>query len=96
MPAMPTIQTNNTQYNNPQPSKSTNIVPVKGMISVENLVDDSDDDHRSIRSPGSYNKNTRSPISPTPPTSANSDTPKDYFNSRPIEKVGSRYHMKEG
>ena len=45
------MSTSPTYSNNPQPSKSTNIIPVKGMINVENNIDDD-------------NKYSRSPISP--------------------------------
>lgn len=82
-PPIPQIPQNSTYNNNsnntqPQPSKSTNIVPVKGMISVENLDKFSDDE--SITADRPYgNKSTtttaRSPLSPV-------ESPKDYFSSR--------------
>jgi hypothetical protein len=90
MPAIPT--SNNTNYNNPQQaSKSANIVPVKGVLNVENI--DSDDDSRSHRSsPNDRYKNqssSRSPISPTLTESSKND----YFSSRSTtDKVS--YHMK--
>lgn len=71
-PPIPQLPPNSSYNNNnntqPQPSKSTNIIPVKGTINVENLDKFSDDDR-------GYNKNnnSRSPITPT-------ESPKDYFS----------------
>ncbi|KAI8079233.1 hypothetical protein BDF21DRAFT_37761 [Thamnidium elegans] len=59
---IPSSYTNNSTQ--PQPSKSTNIIPIKGMINVENM----DDEMGSVRS---YS-NMRSPVSPS--------EPKDYFS----------------
>lgn len=66
LPPIPKIPTSPTYSNNPQPSKSTNIIPVKGMINVENVENNIDDD----------NKYSRSPTSPIITTK---DT-KDYFS----------------
>ncbi|GAA5800586.1 hypothetical protein HPULCUR_006022 [Helicostylum pulchrum] len=62
VPTTPSTYTNNSTQ--PQPSKSTNIIPVKGMINVETM----DDEMGSVRSYG----NMRSPVSPI--------EPKDYFS----------------
>ncbi|KAI8647400.1 hypothetical protein BD408DRAFT_408491 [Parasitella parasitica] len=63
IPPIPKIPISPTYSNNPQPSKSTNIIPVKGVISFENNMDDDDD------------KYSRSPTSP----SAKAREHKDHF-----------------
>ncbi|GAN05354.1 cell polarity protein [Mucor ambiguus] len=93
LPPIPKIPASPTYNNTPQPSKSTNIVPVKGMINVENVVDNDmeEDENR-------YNR------SPTSTVVAGTKEPKDYFSrstaplknegynqSSDIEKIRSDY-----
>ncbi|OAD08691.1 hypothetical protein MUCCIDRAFT_76417 [Mucor lusitanicus CBS 277.49] len=79
LPPIPKIPASPTYSNAPQPSKSTNIVPVKGMINVENVVDNDMEEEES-----KYNR------SPTSTVVAAGKEPKDYFSrsTAPLKNEG--------
>ncbi|KAI8366300.1 hypothetical protein EDC96DRAFT_177793 [Choanephora cucurbitarum] len=72
----------------PQPSKSTNIVPVKGTISVENIAGLSDDDYEEAAA--SYQEKMNSARTPISPSESNDFFSRSRKNSE-VEKVKSDY-----
>ncbi|EPB89130.1 hypothetical protein HMPREF1544_03997 [Mucor circinelloides 1006PhL] len=81
LPPIPKVPTSPTYSNNPQPSKSTNIVPVKGTINVENVVEnDIEEDDKYSRSP-------------TSPATTATKEPKDYFSRSTAPLKNENYNQ---